>query len=236
MAGHPLDHARAFIQLFELERLNTTLTKAEEAYAALAPETIDYCKCLIECICKHVLDEKGEEAPAGIKLPGLIKSALAVSGMKNEQVLGNFSGLVGGLAEIRNATGVAGHGVHGTVPLPTSSDIEIFASMVSGLFGVLWHLHSGERIDIARTGLTFQAVERRLRLEAINDMIDADVTVEPSVEDALVFLDGKEVRPSELLFHFDREAYAEKIKKFSVTMPQEDNQPPSVPSSLSVPQ
>lgn len=222
MASNPFEHARDFIQRFNLERLTATLEKADIAYEAMAPETIDYGKCLIECICKHIIDEKGEDVPAAIKLPALIKQALAVSGMRNDQVLGNLSGLVGGLAEIRNTTGVAGHGIHGTVPLPTPSDVRVFASMVSGLLGVLWHLHAGDGIDVIRTSMSFESVERKLDLQSVNELIDADVKFEAVPHDGLIFIDGKEVRPSALLFAFDRKAYFEKIQKFQFR-PDEEN-------------
>lgn len=223
MASHPFEHARDFIQRFNLERLTATLEKADAAYEALAPETIDYGKCLIECICKHILDEKGEDITAGIPFPALIKQALAASGMQNNQILGNLSGLVGGLAEIRNTTGVAGHGVHGTVPLPTPSDIRIFASMVSGLLGVLWHLHAGDGIDVIRTSMSFESVERKLDLQPVNELIDADVKFETVPDDGLIFIDGKEVRPSALLFAFDRKAYFEKMQKFQLNPDDDDD-------------
>lgn len=46
----PLEHAHDFQKIFGLTRLAATIDKVEAAQKTLEPETIDYCKCVIEII------------------------------------------------------------------------------------------------------------------------------------------------------------------------------------------
>ena len=88
----PLEHAHDFQKVFGLTRLATTIDKAEAALGTLEPETIDYCKCVIEIICKHILSERGISFD-DLKLPKLVKQALSSCGFDNEGIAGNLSGI-----------------------------------------------------------------------------------------------------------------------------------------------
>src|SRR3546814_14152902 len=72
----PLEHAHDFQKVFGLTRLAATIDKAEGALETLEPETIDYCKCVIEIVCKHILSERGVPYD-DLKLPRLVKLALS---------------------------------------------------------------------------------------------------------------------------------------------------------------
>lgn len=217
MPSTPFVHAYDFEKLFHLERLRVTIEKAEVAFETLEPEAIDYCKCIIETMCKHVLEEKGESyidnKGKDFDLPTLIKKTLAAAGFKNDQIRGGISSLVSGIAELRNSTGIAGHGGHGAAPLPTDNDIRMFVSVFQNLITILWHSFAPENIDIRRTNLKFKALEEKLKLGWLNQEADENISVEYSQEDGLIYVEGKEIRPSEVLYRFDPENYVKKIER-----------------------
>src|SRR3546814_20367603 len=95
------------LKVFGLTRLAATIDKAEGALETLEPETIDYCKCVIEIVCKHILSERGIPYD-DLKLPRLVKLALSSCGFDNDGIAGNLSGTVGSLAAFRNPTATCG--------------------------------------------------------------------------------------------------------------------------------
>ncbi|QSR21047.1 abortive infection family protein [Hyphomonas sp. KY3] len=212
----PLEHAHDFQKVFGLTRLATTIDKAEAALGTLEPETIDYCKCVIEIICKHILSERGIPYD-DLKLPKLVKQALSSCGFDNEGIAGNLSGIVGALAEIRNRTGIAGHGQHDSQDMPSQTDIRIFVSIFESVISLLWHAFNKFNIDLTLTKLRFDLIEQRLELASFNEVLDVSTSITHDQEEGRIYINGKEVRPSELLFIFDRNSYSEELKKFQIS-------------------
>lgn len=213
----PLEHAHDFQKVFSLARLSVTIGKAEKALETLEPETIDYCKCIIEIVCKHILAERG--IPYGnLMLPKLVKEALSSCGFDNDGIAGNLSGIVGALAEIRNRTGIAGHGQHDSQDLPSPTDIRMFVSIFESVISLLWHAFNKFNIDLTLTKLRFDLLEQRLELASFNEALDVSTTITYDQDEGLVYINGKEVRPSELLFIFDRNSYSEELKKFRIVL------------------
>ena len=212
----PLEHAHDFQKVFALTRLSTTIEKAEEALKSLEPETIDYCKCIIEIVCKHILSERGLPYE-DLRLPKLVKDALASSGFDNDMIAGNLSGIVGALAEIRNRTSIAGHGQHDSQDIPSQTDIRIFVSIFESVISLLWHAFNKFNIDLTLTKLRFDLIEQRLELAAFNEVLDASTSTTHDPEEGRIYINGKEVRPSELLFIFDRNSYSEELKKYRIS-------------------
>lgn len=212
----PLEHAHDFQKLFGLTRLAATIDKAEAALETLEPEAIDYCKCVIEIICKHILSERGESYE-DLKLPKLVKQALSCCGFDNEGISGNLSGIVGALAEIRNRTSIAGHGQHDSQDMPSQTDIRIFVSIFESVISLLWHAFNKFNIDLMLTKLRFDLLEQRLELASFNETLDVSITVDYDQEEGRVYINGKELRPSELLFIFDRNSYSVELEKFKMT-------------------
>src|SRR3546814_6279147 len=138
----PLEHAHDFQKVFGLTRLAATIDKAEGALETLEPETSDYCKCVIEIVCKHILSERGIPYD-DLKLPRLVKLALSSCGFDNEGIAGNLSGIVGALAEIRNRTGIAGHGQHDRQDLPSTTEHRHFVSLARQ------RVVSGKRVSVS---------------------------------------------------------------------------------------
>ena len=212
----PLEHAHDFQKVFGLTRLAATIDKAEVALQTLEPEAIDFCKCVIEIICKHILSERGEPYE-DLKLPKLVKQALASCGFDNDGIAGNLSGIVGALAEIRNRTSIAGHGQHDSQELPSQTDIRIFVSIFESVISLLWHAFNKSNIDLTLTKLRFDMIEQRLELATFNESLDLTTSIAYDQDEGRIYINGKEVRPSELLFIFDRNSYSEELKKFQIS-------------------
>ncbi|RUX10455.1 hypothetical protein EOA30_00475 [Mesorhizobium sp. M8A.F.Ca.ET.059.01.1.1] len=212
----PLEHALDFQKVFGLARLSATIDKAEKALETLEPETIDYCKCIIEIVCKHILAERGRPYD-DLKLPRLVKEALSSCGFDNDGIAGNLSGIVGALAEIRNRTSIAGHGQHDSQDMPSPTDVRVFVSIFESVVSLLWHAFNKFNIDLTLTKLRFELLEQRLELTTFNDSLDISISITYDQEEGRIYINGKEIRPSELLFIFDRNSYSEELKKFRIT-------------------
>lgn len=219
----PFEHAYDFQRVFHLRRLQLTLEKAEKSLEHFEPETIDYCKCVIEIICKHILAEKALPFE-DLAFPKLVKDALAACGFENDKISGNLSGIVSALAEIRNRTGIAGHGQYDDTELPSPADVRIFVSIFESVVGLLWHAFNKFKIDLRLTKQRFDLLEKRLELADFNESLDLTISILHDQEEGRVYINGKEIRPSELLFVFDRNSYAEALTKFQVSSANEDIQ------------
>lgn len=58
MTESPFQKAYEFEKRYGIDRLKLCIEKAETAYKTYEPETIGYCKNILESICKTVLEEK----------------------------------------------------------------------------------------------------------------------------------------------------------------------------------
>src|SRR3546814_1729852 len=94
-----------------------------------------------------------------------------------------------------------------------SSDLSIFESVIS----LLWHAFNKFNIDLALTKLRFDLIEQRLELASFNEVLDVSTSITYDQEEGRIYINGKEVRPSELLFIFDRNSYSEELNKFRLT-------------------
>lgn len=212
--SNPFLRAYEFEKRFGLDRLRLTLEKAEQAYRLHQPETIDFCKSALECICKSIIAEKQGIAEAGIEeLPKLIKSTLRALGHINTQIGGGITSLVQGVAELRNDHTVAGHGLSEATRMLSKAEIDIFVKTFSHIVDVLLTLLDKDKVDIAATKMSFTAIEELYELVEINRGIDEDVSVEYVKEDGRIYVEGKEIRPSELLYLFDRKAYLQLLER-----------------------
>ena len=211
--GTPFLPAYEFEKRYQLDRLKLTLEKAEKAYASFQPETIDFCKSALECICKTILEESKNPINGIADLPKLIKAALDCVGYSNQQIKGNITGLVSGFANIRNTQTLAGHGMDESLPLPTKSEIVICVKTFAHITEILLLLLDDDPIDLSKTKLTFSKAEEKLNLGEMNEQIDCNIEIEYSQEDGVIYIDGKELKPSEILYNHDRPAYIQHIEK-----------------------
>src|SRR3546814_12975918 len=97
------------------------------------------------------------------------------------------------------------------------TDIRIFVSIFESVISLLWHAFNKFNIDLALTKLRFDLIEQRLELASFNEVLDVSTSITYDQEEGRIYINGKEVRPSELLFIFDRNSYSEELKKFRLT-------------------
>lgn len=209
--------AYEFEKRYNLERLRYTLEQAEAALKEFRPETIDFAKSALETICKVVLAERdvttvnGKDV-ASLDFPPLVKEALKALGCQDEKLRKHLGGLAQSMAETRNRETVAGHGQDGDKAFIGKPGITLFMLTFSTIMEAIMGLLEAETPDLMTTKMTFDAVEDRLGLGPWNRDIDSWANVEYSAEDGRIFIDGKELRPSEILYHFDRTTYQQGIE------------------------
>ena len=210
----PFLSAYAFEKRFHLPRLRHAIMEAEKAYQDIKPVTIDWCKSIIESMCRQILQEKDPAYVDDEKadLPKLIKKALEKVGISNDQLRGGISSLVSAVAQIRNDETVAGHGLMGSKPLIGETEIHLYVSTFEHLSRIFLILIQHEEPGIRHTTMAFKELEELLGLEDFNRQTDGSVSVQYDQEEGTLFIEGKEIRPSEILYHFDRETYAVKIQ------------------------
>jgi hypothetical protein len=211
--SNPFLRAYEFEKRYGLDRLKITIEKAEKAYSTLEPETIDLSKSVLESMCASILDERGQlyQLGNGPKVQVLVGATLQILGLKSPHIAGNIKGLAGGLGDIRNDETIAGHGLKGSHPLISKRDIKLFVSTCSHLWDMILHLLDEEEVDLSSTKLTFDAAESVLNLAEINEAIDKDIDVSYSQEDGILFIEGKELKPSRVLYELDRPSYKNKV-------------------------
>lgn len=213
--SNPFLRAYEFEKKYGLDRLRLTLEKAEQAYKTHEPETIDLCKSALECICKSILKERlGDSYKDTLpKIQILVGQTLDILGLKSDDVKGNIKGLSGAFGQIRNDESLAGHGLEGAKPLIGKREINLYVSTFSHITEMVLHLLSEENVDIAKTRMSFEALEEHEKLEEINAVIDLSVDVRYSKDEGVLFVEGKEIKPSELLYHFDRPNYQQRVEQ-----------------------
>ncbi|GAB3126655.1 hypothetical protein [Novispirillum itersonii] len=215
--SNPFLRAYEFEKRYNLERLRYTLEQAEGALKDFRPETIDWAKSALETICKAILEDRGQEykSPDGkfLELPKLIKKACTALGARTEQLVGNITGLAQAIAEMRNKDTVAGHGLEGYRPMIGRTEINIFVSTFANLVEILLSLEEAAGPDLARTKLSFDEVESGLDLAAFNEELDEAISVRLGEEgDRNIYVGGKDLRPSFLMYQYDRNAYLQELK------------------------
>ncbi len=223
MEHNPFLSAYEFGKRFHLPRLRSTIEKAEAAYQDLQPETVDYCKCIIETQCKHIMKENNPDfnedvyrkrnKRKGPKLITYAEDALKDLGTPEGARKAGIKNLIRYIAETRNQQTIAGHGRMGTQPFMEESEMEHFIltfEMVTKFF--LASINESQP-DIRNTQLRFKDLEATLNIGELNEQADRQVSVDYNEEEGLLYINGKELRPSEILYHFDRASYAEQIEK-----------------------
>lgn len=215
--SNPFLRAYEFEKRYSLERLHYTLEQAEDALKGYRPETIDYAKSALEMICKVIMDERGVSYLKGeggkfLDIAPLVKETLKALGCQDEPLRNHIGGLAHSLAEQRNKETIAGHGLQSDKAFIGKAGIRVFTLTFSTIVEAMMALLDAETPDLTTTRLTFDAAQDRLGLGPLNRDMDTSATVEYSAEDGLIFIEGKELRPSKILYHFDRTTYQQRIE------------------------
>ncbi|MBF0214660.1 MAG: abortive infection family protein [Magnetococcales bacterium] len=170
MANNPFLSAYEFERRFHLPRLRLTIEKAEASYKTLEPETIDWCKCIIETACKTVLKEHdpGWADPGKTDIGPLMRDTLKAVDVPNAQIRSGITTIAQGVAEARNKDSLAGHGKMGDKPLIGNTEIQVFVTVCDSLMQIiLAHLDKAPP-DIRHTTMAFKELEELLGLEDCN--------------------------------------------------------------------
>lgn len=211
MTESPFQKAYEFEKRYGIDRLKLCIEKAETAYKTYEPETIGYCKNILESICKTVLEEKNETYNDKENLQNLVGKTLGLFNI-NSQISGGLTNIIGGcsqiakgIGEVRNDKCITGHGATDKKLLPTKSDIDVCVSTALHIIDILYTVLINDKIDIISTKLKFEKLDEMPEYNYANKFVDNNVKV--SYEDGLIFINGKEIRPSAILYNFDRLTY-----------------------------
>lgn len=93
----------------------------------------------------------------------------------------------------------------------------MFVSIFESVISLLWHAFNKFNIDLTLTKLRFDLIEQRFELASFNEVLDVSTLIIYDEKEDRIYINGKEVRPSELLFIFDRNSYSEELKKFQIS-------------------
>ncbi len=215
MSESPFQKAYEFEERYGIERLKITIEKAEMAYKTYQPETIGLCKNILESICKAILEEKAETYNDKENTQTLVGKALGLLDI-NSQISGGLCNIIGGcsqiakgIGEIRNDKCITGHGATNKKPLPTKTDIEICVYTVLHIIDLIHAVVMNEKIDITKTKIKFEKFDEVPSNHYRNQFIDNFSEIDYDSENGILFVNGTELRPSEILYNFDRTSYKE---------------------------
>lgn len=209
MSESPFQKAYEFEERYGIERLKVTIQKAKEAYKTYQPETIDFCKCIVESICKFVYEAKEATLPQNPDFHKLVGDTLELLGFEKGQVSGGIKSIAQGICEIRNSKGLASHGHTDTSPYPAKIEIDLFVSICSNIVQIILSLIDKQKIDIVNTKLKFSKIDESPSEHYRNQFIDNFSEIDYDPENGILFINGAEIRPSEILYTFDRNSYKE---------------------------
>lgn len=214
---YPFTRAYEFEKCYGLERLKVTIQKAENAYKSHEPETIDFCKSVLECICKTILDNKKklDRLSKEATLQSIVGITLEEVGIEDDDLKGSICAIAKSLNEIRNRETICGHGLIGSKSLPSKSDIALFVKNTDHIIDTILTFLDKEDIDISGTKMVFGVLEEKLNLNDNNADIDRSVDIRYEQEEGIIYVDGKEIRPSELMYIYDRTTYVQRLESIS---------------------
>lgn len=82
----PFANAYNFEKTYNHPRLKETIEKAEKAYQTFEPETIEFCKCAIECVAKEIFLIKNEVCEENQDFHILLGKTLNLLGLKKRTI------------------------------------------------------------------------------------------------------------------------------------------------------
>ncbi len=207
-----LDAARRAVALWpDHEQLAEIVGAIEAGLDVQSDTVIDAAKCLIEATCREVLQERGVAAPADATVQRLVRTALIAVGLQDdpasEVMTRAFNGWLSasqGLGEMRNHFGVLSHG-RARASYALKQDQRLLCAQMAQSFVVLLvEAHMERDPDLLHTRQPFEIDS------LLNERIDEIIAVTADEETGEVVLgDLARLRPSQLLYDNDREAYIE---------------------------
>lgn len=205
MSESPFQKAYEFEQKYDIDRLKLCIQNAEKAYKILAPETIDYCKCIIESIAKQIIADNNIEYNKEWTLAQLTKKSIDCLNCENQHIRKALTNIIDTYSTIRNQQGIAAHGHIENGTIPTTTDVRIFASTFFHYMEIIFALLDKAEINTNYTNIKFEKIDEIPKYNYVNQYIDNNVNVE--YENGTLFINGAEFRPSEILYNLERVTY-----------------------------
>ena len=191
-----------------LPHLQEIIEEVETGIRNNSDKAFDGSKCLIECTCKTILAERGEEANPNIKLVALVKKTAEKLGINSE--LGeDFRNMLSGLttttqavANIRNSYGPMSHGKDAAHERIGGYQRYMVARMAEMVSVMMYQMHTGVPVDLLHTRREYDDKD------IANSLVDLAVMVDVDEEtNEISFADYGVFRPSQILYALDRQAY-----------------------------
>ena len=209
MLESPFQKAYEFEERYGIDRLKLCIEKAEKAYKTYEPETIDYCKCIIETIAKQIIADNNIEYDKEWTLAQLTKKSIDCLNCNNTHIRKALTNIIDTYSTVRNQQGIAAHGHIENGTIPTKMDVKIFASAFFHYLEIIFALMENCKINIQQTQLKFEKRNAIPEYNFRNKYIDNYACINYDPENGLIFINGKEIRPSEILYNLDRISYNE---------------------------
>ena len=205
MSESPFQKAYEFEEKYGIDRLKLCIQNAEKAYKSLAPETIDYCKCIIESVAKQIIADNNIEYDKEWTLAQLTKKSIDCLNCDNQHIRKALTNIIDTYSSVRNQQGIAAHGHIENGTIPTKIDVRIFASTFFHYMEIIFALLDKSEINANYTNLKFEKFDEIPKFNYVNQYVDNNVNVE--YEKGTLFIDGAEFRPSEILYNLGRVTY-----------------------------
>lgn len=205
MSESPFQKAYEFEQKYDIDRLKLCIQNAEKAYKTLAPETIDYCKCIIESVAKQIIADNNIKYDKEWTLAQLTKKSIDCLNCENQHIRKALTNIIDTYSTVRNQQGIAAHGHIESGTIPTKTDVRIFASTFFHYMEIIFALLDKSEINTNYTNIKFEKIDEIPKYNYVNQYIDNNVNVD--YENGTLFIDGAEFRPSEILYNLERVTY-----------------------------
>lgn len=208
---------------WESGHIDEIVTIIETGLREESDTAIDGAKCLIEAVCKTILNERGEEIGNTDSPAKLIKKTTQALGIVDEdegsylqQMIRGMVGVVNGLAEMRNIFGPLGHGRdaehrklgdwHRLMAVRTAETIVV----------LLYEAHCARTINLRYTRAKFnEDCPDNNKIDRVSDIQIDQETRE------LVINEAYRYRPSQILYDMDREGYMNERAKV-ISLPDDE--------------
>jgi len=207
--------------------LKELIEETEDAVRKGSDKAIDGAKCLMECVCKTILEEHGVEYKKDCDVNWLVKKTATALGISPDngdgplrQIASGLSTITQGLAELRNDAGPLGHGKRADHPPLSRHHRTLAVATAEAVAVVLYEAHAERPLNLKFTRKPYDPEEY------LNERIDAAVTVSVDLETSeLIVNDSMRFRPSQIMYELDREAYVDIVN----SLPDEDDDPHAEP-------
>lgn len=210
------------LEKWESSHLREIIETIEKGLREESDTAIDGAKCLIETVCKSILNERGKDIGKTESPGSLIRKTTQALDLDDDkggeclqQMVRGMTGAAGGLEAMRDAFGPLAHGRdshhnklgdwHRLMAIRTAETISV----------LLFEAHCARTTNLRYTRASFNEKDP----ENHNIDRDADIQIDTDTLE-IVINEAYRFRPSEVLYELDREGYMNERAKASA-LPEE---------------